>query len=104
MGHNNQFNQEVCEETALYFNDSDELKNRINQVENNPENYLELKDKAFKRVKNEYSWNKIVGQYNELFTNNVTDNKSTTTDKNSYKNQKHDRESRNDNSDHSYSK
>jgi glycosyltransferase involved in cell wall biosynthesis len=104
MVHNNQFNMEVCEDSALYFNDSDELKKRINQIENNPENYLELKDKAFNRVKNEYSWNKIVGQYHELFTKNLADSKSTTTQKNIYKNQKQNRESRSKNNDQSYSK
>ena len=46
LAHDNQFNREVCEDTALYFINPDDLKDRINQIENNPENYLELKFKA----------------------------------------------------------
>ena len=69
--HENQFNREVCEDTALYFKDSSDLVNKINQVENNPENYLELKSKAFKRVKKEYSWEKITEQYHLLFKANL---------------------------------
>ncbi len=70
IAHENQFNREVCEDTALYFTDSVDLKNKINQVENNPKNYLELKSKAFKRVKSEYSWEKITEQYHHLFKAN----------------------------------
>ncbi len=71
LAHDNQFNREVCEDSALYFENSDELKNNIDKVENNPENYLELKSMAFKRVNKEYTWDKIVGQYHELFKANV---------------------------------
>jgi rhamnosyltransferase len=78
--HENQFNREVCEDTALYFKDSSDLVNKINQVENNPENYLELKSKAFKRVKKEYSWEKITEQYHLLFKANLKEenNEGTT--------------------------
>ena len=88
LAHDNQFNREVCEDSAMYFNNVNELEKRINQIENNPENYLELKDKAFNRVKNEYSWNKIVGQYHELFTQNQTKTKTTPINNKLYKNQK----------------
>jgi rhamnosyltransferase len=71
IAHDNQFNREVCEDSALYFGSSDELKNNIDNVENNPENYLELKSMAFKRVNKEYTWDKIVGQYHELFKANL---------------------------------
>jgi hypothetical protein len=72
----------------MYFNNVDELEKRINQVENNPENYLELKDKAFNRVKHEYSWNKIVGQYYKLFTQNQTNTKASPINNKLCKNQK----------------
>jgi rhamnosyltransferase len=88
MAHDNQFNKEVCEDSAMYFNNVDELEKRINQVENNPENYLELKDKAFNRVKHEYSWNKIVGQYYKLFTQNQTNTKASPINNKLCKNQK----------------
>ncbi len=94
MAHDNQFNKEVCKDSAMYFNSVNELEKRINQVENNPEKYLELKDKAFTRVKKEYSWNKIVVQYHELFTQNQTNTKTTSTNK-LYKNQKQSNENPN---------
>ena len=69
IAHDNQFNREVCENSALYFKDSNELKEKIDSIESNPENYLELKSRAFNRVKKEYSWDKIVGQYTKVFEN-----------------------------------
>ena len=67
LAHDNQFNNEVCDDTAIYFEDPDDLKLKIDNLDKNPENYLELKSKALRRVKKEYSWDKIVGQYTELF-------------------------------------
>lgn len=77
LAHDNQFNREVCEDSALYFMDPDELKVRINMVENNTDNYLELKSKAFLRVKNEYSWDKIFALYNDLFSTKIKKGKRT---------------------------
>ena len=71
LAHDNQFNREVCEDTALYFENSNDLKNKIEKVENNPKNYLELKSMTFNRVNKEYNWDKIVGQYHELFKANI---------------------------------
>ncbi len=67
LAHQNQFNDEVCDNTALYFNDSEELMNKINNVDKDPEKYKQLKLKALERVKKEYSWEKIVSEYHELF-------------------------------------
>jgi glycosyltransferase involved in cell wall biosynthesis len=77
LAHDNQFNREVCEDSALYFMDPDELKVRINMVENYTDNYLELKSRAFFRVKNEYSWDKIFALYNVLFSTNIKKGKRT---------------------------
>jgi rhamnosyltransferase len=84
LAHDNQFNREVCEDSALYFQDSDELKDNINKIETNPENYLELKSKAFNRVKKEYSWNKIVGEYHNLFNSNIKHGKTKLPSRNPY--------------------
>ncbi|MFY9637491.1 MAG: DUF1972 domain-containing protein [Methanobacterium sp.] len=73
--HDNQFNREVCEDTALFFYNSDELKERINQIERNPENYQEYRSRTFERVRKEYSWDKIVEQYHHLFKANVREAK-----------------------------
>ena len=67
LAHNNQFNQEVCENTTLYFKDSDELKDVMDDIESNIESYIPLKLEASKRIKKEYSWEKISSEYNQLF-------------------------------------
>jgi len=86
LAHDNQFNREVCEDSALYFKNPDELKNQIDQVESNPENYMELKSKALNRVKKEYSWDKIIEQYHELFKANKKEGKSESSTRNLYGN------------------
>ena len=68
LAHQNQFNEEVCDDSALYFKDSEDIKNIINQVDSNPEKYIQLKSRALSRVKEEYSWEKIVSEYSELFS------------------------------------
>ena len=35
VAHDNEFNREVCEDTAMYFQDSDDLKDKINLIESN---------------------------------------------------------------------
>jgi len=67
FAHKNQFNEEVCQDSALYFNDSDELKTKMNDADDFPQNYQILKTLAFSRVKQEYSWEKIVSRYDDLF-------------------------------------
>lgn len=67
LTHRNQFNKEVCQDSALYFKDSDELKTKMDNVDDFPENYQIMKLMALSRVKQEYSWEKIVSQYDELF-------------------------------------
>ena len=59
VAHDNEFNREVCEDTAMYFQDSDDLKDKINLIESTPENYQELKSKAYNRVHKEYSGIKL---------------------------------------------
>ena len=84
VAHDNQFNREVCEDTALYFQDSEDLKDKINLIESKPENYQELKSKAFNRVHKEYSWDKIISQYNQLFKANNKGGKSENPNGNLY--------------------
>ncbi len=86
LAHDNQFNREVCDDSALYFNDSDELKNIIDDIEKHPQNYTELKSIAYDRVKKEYSWNKIVGQYDDLFKLNNRGDKDQRPNRNIYGN------------------
>lgn len=64
--HDNEFNREVCNDTALYFVDVQTLKDQIETIEENFGKFLELKEKAYQRVINDYSWKKIVDQYEKM--------------------------------------
>lgn len=71
IAHDNEFNREVAGNTALYFADSDDLQDKIERVEadydKDYDKYSKLKDEAYQRVKKEYSWDKIVDEYESMF-------------------------------------
>lgn len=66
IAHENEFNREVCNEAVLYFRDFQDLKNKIDLVEQNPTKYDEFKQKCYLQVKNKYSWDTIVEEYSIL--------------------------------------
>lgn len=68
IAHDNVFNEEVCSKNALYFKDSDEVSAKIELVEKYPQNYFEFKNSIFNMATDYYSWNRVVNQYNVLFT------------------------------------
>lgn len=62
------FNKEVGEDAALYFNDEVSLAQLLDRCENfTDEEKKLLGDKAKERMLKEYSWDKIVSQYEKLF-------------------------------------
>jgi len=64
------FNREVLQngEYGLFFSKTpDNLKNTIIEMENHPERLKELREKSKKRIRENYTWEKITDQYNELF-------------------------------------
>ncbi|CAJ1609394.1 DUF1972 domain-containing protein [Clostridium perfringens] len=63
------FNREVGMDGAIYFNKEDmNLANLINKSDKFSDEYIKiLGDKAKNRIKNEYSWDKIVSEYELLF-------------------------------------
>lgn len=67
IAHNNEFNREVGGKTILNFNGSFDLKNCIENIENNYSDYLILKSDAYERVLTYYSWKDIALKYNALF-------------------------------------
>jgi rhamnosyltransferase len=67
IAHDNQFNREVCGTSAVYFKNSLELARKMKLVYRYPENYLELKNKVYYRVKKGYLWDKITEGYHSLF-------------------------------------
>lgn len=63
------FNKEVAEEGALYFSKNyGDLKLLLDKADNMNENEIcEISKKAKGRIKNNYTWNKIVSMYEKLF-------------------------------------
>lgn len=64
------FNREVAIDSALYWDrEEGKLAQLINQVDNKPEEEIKtLGLKAKERVQKAYTWKKICGQYEEIFT------------------------------------
>ncbi|MDM0979084.1 DUF1972 domain-containing protein [Clostridium perfringens] len=65
------FNREVGMEGAIYFNKEDgNLSNLINNADKLELEYIEMiGNRAKERINNEYSWEKIVDKYENLFLN-----------------------------------
>ncbi|WP_057911623.1 beta 1-4 rhamnosyltransferase Cps2T [Peribacillus muralis] len=66
------FNKEVGKECAVYFSkETSSLTNLINEVEKFSTGQIEILGKAAKeRIRTEYSWDKIVNEYETLFSSN----------------------------------
>jgi rhamnosyltransferase len=67
IANDNEFNREVGGDTILYFKDAVDLANKINDIEKNIIRFYNLKEQAEKRVKTNYSWEKVVEDYVNLF-------------------------------------
>lgn len=67
IAHDNEFNREVGGDSILYFVDRDDLAELIKSIENNHSKYSKLKQITFSRVSLNYSWNKIIDEYDSLF-------------------------------------
>jgi glycosyltransferase involved in cell wall biosynthesis len=63
--HNNDFNKGVLKENAFYFSNSVEVKNVLNTVKKNDN--LQFIQNNFESIENDFNWNKINGQYLQLF-------------------------------------
>jgi len=66
--HDNQFNREVCDRFALFFKDATELRACIESFEAHPAEYDELRKGAYDRAKTEYSWDRVVQEYEALIS------------------------------------
>ena len=66
IAHNNEFNREVCRDSALYFNDAEDLAGKMEMVDADREDFFDLRDKARERILNDYSWEGIVDDYETL--------------------------------------
>ena len=66
--HDNPYNREVCDRFALFFNDATELRACIESFEAHPTEYDELRKGAYDRAKTEYSWGRVVQEYEALIS------------------------------------
>ena len=66
LAHNNEFNREVCQDFALYFDDVKDLSRKMEIIDAKRESFFELKDQAHERVLNDYSWEGVVKEYETL--------------------------------------
>jgi len=67
IAHDNEFNREVGGQTTLYFKDAGDLAAKIEEIENNPNLFAQLKEAAYSRVLSHYSWEDIAQEYDRLF-------------------------------------
>jgi len=66
IAHDNDFNREVCAETAIYFRDAESLGKILDQVETGGRNCQDLGNKAYDRVSKNYNWDQIAKEYRTL--------------------------------------
>jgi glycosyltransferase involved in cell wall biosynthesis len=67
IAHNNEFNKGILKENAYYFSNSAEVKNILSSIKKN--NNLQLVQANFEAIIQDYNWDKINGEYLQLFEN-----------------------------------
>lgn len=63
--HNNDFNKGILKENGYYFSNPAEVKNILKTIRKNDN--LQLVENNYKAIINDFNWNKINGQYLQLF-------------------------------------
>lgn len=73
LAHDTVFNREVLGGAGLLFpGDPDALATLLEEVESNSELVSTLRQRGPERIRKEYTWDKIAGQYEELFLDVVS--------------------------------
>lgn len=65
IAHNNEFNKGILKENSYYFSNPVEVKNILKTIKKNDN--LQLVQNNFEAIEKEFNWNKINGQYLQLF-------------------------------------
>ena len=65
VAHNNDFNKGILKENSFYFSTPNEVKNILNTIKKNDN--LQLVQNNFDAIVNEFNWEKINGEYLQLF-------------------------------------
>lgn len=67
VAHDNVFNREVCKDGAFFFRTAEDLATLINGVNQNGEDFSDIRDIALQRVKNNYNWGSVANRYERAF-------------------------------------
>jgi glycosyltransferase involved in cell wall biosynthesis len=73
IAHNNEFNFDILKSNAFYFTNAKDVKNLLLVVKKNDN--LPLIQNNFEAIENEFNWNKINGEYLQLFENCISGSK-----------------------------
>lgn len=65
--HNNNFNKSILGRHALYFQTSDEVAAQLETVDKNTEEHQSYLNANLEKIRQKYSWKRIVHQYEEHF-------------------------------------
>lgn len=68
--HENEFNKSILTQNAFYFKSNDEVSGLINHVERIEDKRAEFVERNLNRIKNDFSWNKIIQQYENVIIGN----------------------------------
>lgn len=75
MAHNNEFNKSVLNENALYFTNSEDVKNILNNIDETTQKYRENFTSAnLEIIRKEYSWEKLIDDHEEYFYSILSSN------------------------------
>lgn len=70
IAHKNPFNESILNNCALYFTDTHELLNLLNEVSTLHSKYsIPFKNENFKKIKELYNWDVVTAQHEALFQN-----------------------------------
>ena len=67
LAHDNVFNKEVCGEFAYYFSNSVDISRKLNDIEKNTHKNIFYSEKLYHRFLENYTWDKIVTDYEAFF-------------------------------------
>ena len=65
IAHNNHFNKAILKENGYYFSNPQEVKNILETIKKNDN--LQLVQNNFDAIENEFNWDKVNGEYLQLF-------------------------------------
>lgn len=65
LAHNNDFNRGILKENSYYFSNAEEVKNLLLKIKKNDN--LQFIQNNFEAIENEFNWEKINGEYLQLF-------------------------------------